>query len=80
MDIGYDRRETMHCFQDESLTIEIPMEQISDEVLAEIMGGVILVRCKDCKKWEDGWCYEIEQITLHDFYCGYGERKDEKTG
>lgn len=45
---------------------------------APTVDAVEVVRCKDCKKWEDGWCYEIEQITLHDFYCGYGERREDE--
>lgn len=35
---------------------------------------VPVVRCKDCKNWNDGDCYRIE-LTRPDDYCSYGERK-----
>lgn len=35
---------------------------------------VPVVRCKDCKHWNNGDCYRIE-LTRPDDYCSYGERK-----
>lgn len=35
---------------------------------------VPVVRCKNCKHWNNGDCYRIE-LTRPDDYCSYGERK-----
>lgn len=41
---------------------------------------VEVVRCKDCKHWQDGgfssYCI-CDGFTHSDDYCSYGERKDE---
>ena len=37
-------------------------------------GVVSVVRCKDCKHWNNGDCYRIE-LTRPDDYCSYGEQK-----
>ena len=37
---------------------------------------VPVVRCKNCKHWNNGDCYRIE-LTRPDDYCSYGERKVE---
>ena len=36
-----------------------------------------VVRCKDCKHWNNGDCYRIE-LTRPDDYCSYGERSNIK--
>ena len=36
---------------------------------------VPVVRCKNCKHWNNGDCYRIE-LTRPVDYCSYGERKD----
>lgn len=36
---------------------------------------VEVVRCKDCKFWDQGDCYRLELSRPNDF-CSYGERKD----
>ncbi len=36
---------------------------------------VEVVRCKDCKYWNNGDCYRIELTRPTDF-CSYGERKN----
>ena len=39
---------------------------------------VLVVRCKDCRHYEDGmvgYCWEVERGVSEDFYCAYGERK-----
>ena len=52
--------------------------------IAEIMDSipaadvVEVVRCKDCKHWNNGDCYRIE-LTRHNDYCSYGERKPKET-
>ena len=38
---------------------------------------VPVIRCKDCKHWNNGDCYRIE-LTRPDDYCSYGERRDIK--
>ena len=47
------------------------------EELKEYSG---LVRCKDCRHYEDGmigYCGELERGVSEDFYCYYGERREE---
>ena len=37
-----------------------------------------LIRCKDCKHYEDGmigYCWEVDRGVAADFFCAYGERK-----
>lgn len=37
-----------------------------------------LVRCKDCKHWEDGWlgyCTKCHVAMAYDSFCSYGERR-----
>lgn len=36
---------------------------------------VEVVRCGECKYWDNGDCYRIE-LTRHDDFCSYGERKE----
>ena len=39
---------------------------------------VLVVRCKDCRHYEDGmigYCSEVERGVSEDFYCAYGERR-----
>ena len=38
---------------------------------------VPVVRCKNCKHWNNGDCYRIE-LTRPDDYCSYGERNNIK--
>lgn len=47
------------------------------------------VQCKDCTNWSDRfkklefgkikmkWCIANEMMTLPEFYCAWGERKEE---
>lgn len=40
---------------------------------------VAVVRCKDCRHYEDGmvgYCWEVERGVSEDFYCAYGERRE----
>ena len=37
-----------------------------------------IVRCKDCKHWEDGWlgcCTKLHTVIPYDGFCSYGERR-----
>lgn len=44
-----------------------------------------VVRCKDCADWDKTWqpsaeghyCPSIDLVTKPDFYCGYGERRED---
>lgn len=37
---------------------------------------VPVVRCSQCKHWNNGDCYRIE-LTRPDDFCSYGERKND---
>ena len=37
---------------------------------------VEVVRCKDCKYWNNGDCYRLE-LSLPTDFCSYGERKSD---
>lgn len=47
-------------------------DRLADYLIANDV--VPVVRCKDCKHWNNGDCYRIE-LTRPDDYCSYGERK-----
>ena len=36
-----------------------------------------IVRCKDCKFWEQGDCYRLE-LSRPDDFCSYGERRNDE--
>ncbi len=36
---------------------------------------VEVVRCSQCKYWNNGDCYRLE-LSLPDDFCSYGERSD----
>ena len=39
-----------------------------------------IVRCKDCKERESTWwCPQFVAYVDEDFFCGFGERKDDET-
>ena len=35
-----------------------------------------LVRCRECKHWNDGDCEEMPKLTSADDFCSYGERRE----
>ena len=40
---------------------------------------VEVVRCKDCRHYEDGmvgYCWEVDRGVSGDFFCAYGERRE----
>lgn len=49
IDIAYDRDQRMGFFRDNELSFTVDGSGITDEELAEILGGTILVRCQDCE-------------------------------
>ena len=47
---------------------------------AEPEDAVCVVRCKDCKNWEDGYfgyCVKSHSAMDYDGFCSYGERRSE---
>lgn len=73
----------MKLFSDESFECEIPMDLISKETLAELIGGVPIIRCKDCKFWEPerrnkkfGDCMYHMSLTQALDFCSFSERRD----
>ena len=42
---------------------------------APTIDAVEVVRCKDCKYWNNGDCYRLE-LSRPDDFCSYGERKE----
>lgn len=68
--------------------------ELSNAMMAYCLGLLVpVVRCKDCKWWDTngygaefdsegyGWCEKIAEFdTKEDWYCGWGERKEEEDG
>ena len=62
------------------------MEMYTDDDAVEAINGVPsahdvveVVRCKDCRYWENGRCYLLRDATIEvrdNDYCSYGERAD----
>ena len=88
IDIAYDRNPEARFFQDAELTVELDGSGITDEELAEILGGTILVRCQDCEFWirekaETGaagtYCGEVDGMIKPgpDDFCSRGRRRTE---
>lgn len=79
-DIGYDVGN-MKAWEDSSMTIEIPIESIPEEALREILGGIPIVRCKDCAHSEiddpESTCQYLchfygDQWNGAEHYCSHG--------
>lgn len=51
LDLGYDISQ-MKAFEDETLTVEVDTSNWTTEQWAAILGGVPIIRCKDCKHFE----------------------------
>ena len=62
---------------EEMLYKDSALNEISELPSADV---VEVVRCKDCRHWQDGgfssYCI-CDGFTHSDDYCSYGERKDE---
>ena len=66
----------MRLPQDRILHIDTEFKDGKVNVVTEWQGEV--VRCKDCKHYEDGmvgYCWKIDTGVKDDFFCSYGERK-----
>ena len=37
-----------------------------------------LVRCAECKYYENEWCYWRDEYTEPEYFCSYGEVRDEQ--
>ena len=56
---------------------EISSQLVNIKKAIETKEDVVpVVRCYQCKHWNNGDCYRIE-LTRPNDYCSYGERKDE---
>lgn len=49
-------------------------EEVADYLIDNDI--VTVVRCKDCKYWNNGGCYRLE-LSRPDDFCSYGEKKEE---
>ena len=57
---------------------EISSQLVNIKKAIETKEDVVpVVRCEQCKHWNNGDCYRIE-LTRPNDYCSYGERKDAK--
>lgn len=73
--------------------MELPNDTIfhywSEDRITIKVDAILLVRCKDCKYWqEDGYCEAWGDVFHHwegydavpeDMYCGWGERRTDDT-
>lgn len=81
IDIAYDRDQRMGFFRDNELSFTVDGSGITDEDLAEILGGTILVRCQDCEyfRQRDGasLCGERNGMIspAPEDFCSRGRRK-----
>ena len=86
-DIGYDISD-MKIYEDDTMTVEIDTSDWTLEQWATILGGVPIVRCKDCKYQEVSTFFgrksygcELAEgyshVCLDDDFCSRAERKTE---
>ena len=81
IDIAYDRDQRMGFFRDNELSFTVDGSGITDEDLAEILGGTILVRCQDCeyfrKREGASLCGERNGMIspAPEDFCSRGRRK-----
>lgn len=68
--------------------LEKMARKVAEEAIADLASKDIVevVRCRDCKNWEDSWqpesaeegrhyCFMIDGFPEGNFYCADGERK-----
>ena len=67
----YDSHECRLCTKEDYCDY-CNAEKLADHLIENDV--VPVVRCKDCKYWNNGDCYRIE-LTRPDDYCSYGEQK-----
>ena len=81
IDIAYDRDQRMGFFRDNELSFAVDGSGITDEDLAEILGGTILVRCQDCEYFRQregaSLCGERNGMIspAPEDFCSRGRRK-----
>lgn len=81
IDIAYDRDQRMGFFRDNELSFTVDGSGITDEDLAEILGGTILVRCQDCEYFRQregaSLCGERNGMIspAPEDFCSRGRRK-----
>ena len=44
------------------------------KVVYDRMPGIEIVRCKDCKHFNDGDCEELPKLVSEDDFCSFAER------
>lgn len=72
---GYDT-EGMRIFSDETLETEVPLSEIPKEAIEQILGGVLITRCKNCSFFRENWkCVTWHMFVRPDGYCFRAERK-----
>lgn len=51
---------------------------VMDILTAQTVDAVKVVRCKNCKHYNEGFCvgYHAHHDIMPDDFCSYGERKD----
>lgn len=77
---GYDVGN-MKFYSDDTLTFELPANSISKEDMQKILGGIPIVRCKDCKHCDkvddyEYWCNGRgfpRGLVAPDGFCDKGE-------
>lgn len=83
IDIAYDRDQRMGFFRDNELSFTVDGSGITDEDLAEILGGTILVRCQDCEYFRQkegtSLCGERNGMIspAPEDFCSRGRRRTE---
>ena len=70
---GYDIGN-MKAWADKEMTMEIKMSDIPEDALQKILGGIPIVRCKDCLACTT--CLMGQYLGLEGF-CSKGELKEE---
>ena len=80
-------RETWFCAEGErkNEVYETIKRGLEDALNGRVTEYAPIVRCKDCKWYKDGWCYNLNTFddektrgnTTGDWFCAYGERREE---
>ena len=84
---GYDIGNAK-VYTDEELTLEFDASHLTREDWERILGGIPIVRCKDCKyytyyhectcdHWDTDPGCEYPSVNESD-YCSYGERRTDE--
>ena len=63
----------------EAVPFDVQLQSTREVINRFAENRVKVVRCKDCKNYEDGmvgWCWETDRGVAEDFFCAYGERRE----